>query len=129
MTVPSLYQQCGLVANVYRSLVQGGQHVEDYVNELSTLKTVKAAFGGWLQGEVQLCGDGLDVDGWIEDGLWRHVEIRDTAGIIRWAGFANRITVAAGDETTTVGPALASPTASTPASAPSTPRPARRSLV
>ena len=51
-------------------------------------------------------GDELYLSDWMENGLLRHVEVKDVLNRKIWEGFVNEVTVATGGLTVTVGPIM-----------------------
>jgi len=64
------------------------------------------AFGGFWAATVRQAMGRQALDGWLADGLGRHVRVYDDALALCWEGFVNRITAEVGGEIVQVGPLL-----------------------
>lgn len=62
--------------------------------------------GGFESATIGLASNQEDVDDWLENGLGRHIEVRDEASFVAWEGFVNQINAKIGRLTITVGPLL-----------------------
>jgi hypothetical protein len=72
--------------------------------EVGTYEHETAAIGGYYSARFDLSGDLVDVDDWFEHGLGRHLEVYDPDLKIVWEGFANQVSVNAGQYAASRGP-------------------------
>lgn len=97
--------QIGLYALLSQPLAGGG----GYIGRLDGIERYShtiEALGGYWSADISFNTSGNGVDDWIENGLGRHIVVKDPEGSEVWAGFVNRIDVAIGGLSVTVGPML-----------------------
>ena len=64
------------------------------------------AFGGYASAKISLGANIEVIEEWIDDGLGRHIEVYDHAGVMIWEGFVNSIKANTGTLTMSIGPLL-----------------------
>lgn len=108
MTTDSLYESTGLtilVGEPYLSSRLGGTQYS-YTNELHSYSHSRAAFLDYNKAVIELKGDHLDAEDWIEYGLGRDVSALDAALDTSFNGFVNKTEIVAGGLTVRRGPLL-----------------------
>ena len=70
---------------------------EDYSHKIS-------ATGGYWESSFTIKGSAEIADEWLDEGLGRHVEVHDEAGVLIWEGFVNEINVSSGGFSVSAGP-------------------------
>lgn len=81
-----------------------------YIGEFSQISSLYRhtinAFGGYWDATFTIPGNQNDIEEWLENGLGRHVIVRDHALSIIWSGFVNRVSATLGGLSVIRGPLL-----------------------
>jgi hypothetical protein len=75
-------------------------------DQLESYQHVVQALGGYWSATFTIAGSKNDIEGWIEDGVGRHVEVRDHVGDIMFEGFVNQVNATIAALSVTRGPLL-----------------------
>lgn len=106
MTTPSLYQQTGISIVYSDPLWLAGRRgfIDTLTNQFSGYNHVLNAFGGYWEATFDLPGKQVDVEDWFSDGIGRHIEAKDDAGVMIFRGFVNQVVISLGGLSVTRGP-------------------------
>lgn len=106
MTTPSLFEQIGISIQSHEPLVKGGRFIEnldetylDYQHGLSTIM-------GFDWAQITVGGNQETVEGWLETGLGRHLEIFNPSQGMIHECFVNMIELTIGPLVVRYGPLL-----------------------
>lgn len=105
-TTPTLHNQTGLSVLVHLPLIAGGEYMFSLRNQLRSYSHAIDSFGGYKSAAMEMSGRQSDLDGWLQDGLGRHIEVYDSDGIEVWEGFVNKVTLNLGAVSITRGPLM-----------------------
>jgi len=95
-----------LPINVFSPLVTGGAFIESINRKITSYTHESRALGGYYSAAIEMRLPTYLVDDWIENGLGRHVVVKNPALDVIWEGFVNLITVTYGLLSFTIGPLL-----------------------
>ena len=91
----------------YRPLVQGGELLDENLGIFATdYGHENVADGGFEKANLVLAKGFGEVEGWLQSGLMRHIEVYSPAIELIWEGFVNKVSAAIGPLTVEVGPVL-----------------------
>lgn len=96
----------GISINYFAPRPQGGSYLGKLRDTLSGYNHEKLARGGMWQAAIELNSVLADVEDWYESGLGRVIKVYNEAQECIFRGFANTISLNAGDITETRGPLL-----------------------
>lgn len=60
--------------------------------------------GGFYSASIKMNLREEEINDWIQNGIGRHIEVNNPAGVIIWEGFVNSLDVKTGEDTFPVGP-------------------------
>lgn len=100
------HQETGITVKVFEPLVRGTAKVASLDNNITNYSHELSANGGFDRMTVSLADDRLSLDDWIEQGVGRHIEVYNSAGVVVWEGFINVVRGSIGAHTIEVGPLL-----------------------
>ena len=108
MTTPSFYQQTGLSIAARDPLLAANRSTwaERLTDQVSSFRMEKRAIGGYWSASASANHRQDAIEGWIERGLGRHIQVQDEALAPVWEGFVNRIEARLGKLTFTLGPLM-----------------------
>ena len=112
--IASLSRSTGLSISAWKPTIVRGtsytpreQVVDPYLADKATdYSHVTRAAGGWWSASLSFAGSQMEVEEWYENGLGRHVEVRDSSGELVWAGFVDSVDITVGTLSATAGPLL-----------------------
>ena len=79
---------------------------DDLASKADSYGHVTKAAGGWWSASLSFTGNRPEIEEWYEKGLGRHVEVRNPAGILVWAGFVDSVDIDVGALSATAGPLM-----------------------
>ena len=92
---------------IYEPLASGTAVVASQMAvKAESLRTVQTALGGYWELAFQIQGRQTQIEGWIDGGLARHVELYNPALVMIWEGFVNQVDANIGSLSLTRGPLL-----------------------
>ena len=103
----SLYEATGLTVLISEPLFALRAGTErSYTNELSSYTHKRSAFLDFDNASIELKGDHIDAEDWIEYGIGRHVTVKDGFLDTVFQGFVDSLEVIAGGLTVKRGPLM-----------------------
>jgi hypothetical protein len=117
MTTQSVLQALGLSVSVWRPrivqigsaymYIPRGQLLDDSLEDrISAYSHTITGELGFAQASLTVNGEQTYIEGWIADGLNRHIEVNDPDLNLVWAGFVNSHSASLGPLSKTGGPVL-----------------------
>ena len=106
MTVPTLYEQVGLMIAVSEPLAMGTRSLFEYRKEYVEYTHEILANGGYNSCQITVLVHLSDLESWYEQGLGRDIVVYNDNEQVSWAGFVNNITINVGGLSETRGPLL-----------------------
>jgi len=119
MTTATSFAAAGLSLSIYRPSVSVDESTAPYTvtytprgslladmlqQYVDTYNHTIKAMGGFGSAAFSLSDSQLDVERWIQDGLAAHVEVRNPAGAIAWAGYVDSMVIRFGAFSLSLGP-------------------------
>lgn len=105
-TIPSQHSSSDLSINVFTSIASGKHFVGTITDTVNSWRHSIKVEGGFYDGAFSIRGGINDMEDWLENGLMRHVEVRNSALALVWEGFVNKITITYGAASITRGPIM-----------------------
>ena len=104
----SFYEQTGISVITSTPLVWASRTLPDEIltRQLNDYSHTIAALGGYESADVTITDDWLDIEGWLDTGLARHVEVHNAALSKVWEGFVNEVEINVGSLRVTRGPLI-----------------------
>lgn len=115
MTTPSLFETTGISISIWKPIidlvtplytVRGILVADSFAETVSSYKHEILADGGWWAASISTALSLPDAEDWFENGLNRHVEVYNPAGIVVWAGFVNQVSLSTGTLQAVRGPLM-----------------------
>jgi len=114
MTTPSFHEQTGISILAWQPIIvaatsytpRGVLVRDDLAQVIDGYSHVIQANGGWWSASISLSGSLLEMEDWFAEGLNRHIEVFNSAGVLVFAGFVNQVDLSAGTLSATRGPLM-----------------------
>lgn len=104
--IASQSQSDVITINVFTSIPSGKIFIKGISTTANAWRHSIRAEGGFWDGGFSLRGGPSEQEEWLQNGLYRHVEVCDEALNLIWEGFVNKVTVTYGAVSVTYGPLL-----------------------
>jgi hypothetical protein len=99
-------EEVNLSIGVFSSLILGQHYVTHLSARVNAWRHSIRAVGGYWDGAFSIRGGSLEMEDWVQNGLGRHIEVKDEALAIVWEGFVNKVTITAGPLSIVIGPLM-----------------------
>lgn len=93
-----------LSITVSKPLLKGGQYIDTLTNEYNAYRHSSRAIGGYWDASFTIRNRLDKMEEWLEDGLGRHIVVKDDALQTVWEGFVDKVTITHGPISVVRGP-------------------------
>lgn len=104
----TIYEHAGISIIYADPLCKTGRmgYLGTLTSELNSYQHSIASEGGYVSAQFSIPSNPTDLEGWLGDGLGRHIQTFNSAGEVIWEGFVNEIDISFGPLSIKRGPLM-----------------------